>query len=155
MKRLHLLIWVFTCLLINSGCKKKIESNGLIEAELRAAAKTETFQFVIPTEFKGLIQITENKDTGQKLHLLNNTRTIQVPADGKVEVVSVSLFERWKKEIAIYSDGTKIPNPYETYGEFPRQKVAFYNCGSSLEGEPSKLILKYFLGSKEEMDNYK
>lgn len=114
-----------------------------------------SIHFVIPTGFRGEIQIVEDKNKGLVIPRDGGRLVVNVPPDGRVAVLSFQQFEGDHTESASYADGSSIPIPAEAPTEFPRDKVAFYNGGTLRGGRYSQETVVYFVGTKQELENLK
>ncbi|HSY18646.1 MAG TPA: hypothetical protein VK815_09945 [Candidatus Acidoferrales bacterium] len=65
-------------------------------------------QFILPENFRGIFQISVDKETGNEPGQTNGTLMIIVPTNGCVLVKDDGFLKRWHKETAIYPSGVKF-----------------------------------------------
>lgn len=144
-----------TCCLIVMGCTPGSQDARPDYEKALGIQAGVPIHFLVPTGFRGEIQIIEDKQTGAALIQENGRLVINVPASGRVVVRSFQPFEQEHRESASFADGTTIPFPAEFTTEVPRNLLGFYGGGFSRGGKYSQETLVYFLGTQEELERLK
>ncbi len=85
--------FVFTVFLL-AGCGPKTDPS---------------MRFVLPNNFRGIIEITCDTNSGIALEPKNGRCSIVVPADGKVRVASFRVFDTFHVVTAVSASGVAIP----------------------------------------------
>jgi hypothetical protein len=149
------IVSLVTCSIIVMSCTKNSE-NGPPDYEKALGIKTGApIHFLIPTGFRGEIQIVEDKQSGAALTQDGDRLVVKVPTSGRVVVQSFQPFEREHRESAAFADGTAIPFPADAATEFPSNRLGFYGGGFSRGGKYSQETLVYFVGTKQELERLK
>lgn len=91
-------------------------------------------RFMLPEGFRGVFQISVDRDHGSELVKSNGMLLVVVPADGKVVVQDDSFLIRWHSQTAVYPDGSMVSEAFDT------NVVALRNVGYDLHHHSWMLV---------------
>lgn len=113
--------------------------------------------FIVPNDFHGRIEITEDGVIGNDPATNNGTLVITVPSSGKVQLRNWEFLFCEHHETASYASGIPIADPNMTkVGQvFPPNKIGFYALGTEVSSSHPKETAVWFIGTKNDLDHLK
>jgi hypothetical protein len=110
---------------------------------------TPTVHFVVPDQFKGTIEISQDLN-GIALSSKSNIYTVTIPADGKLRVKSLKPLNNSHMMAASYASGNPLPLEVGPSGS-PGIVALHYPARMSASKPDSQL---YLVGTSEEADSF-
>ncbi len=102
-----------------------------------------TIRFVVPSGFRGLFLVVEDKINGQEVKKINGEIVFYIGKEGHVSIKDLKVFNSWHKLRGQFQDGESLP----PYSEVPNAKVAIFAVGSVPD-----IGRYYFIGAQTQYD---
>jgi len=106
-------------------------------------------RFILPNDYRGLVQIIEDSKTGLDVEEQAGHYTYTIPAGGQLRVTSLRPFQSWHKESATFQNGAALLTG--TDDSVPESVVAFRELPETISNGVT--IVCYFVGTQKEAEN--